>query len=284
MINKKIKALLIEDSLDVARLIREELHDIPYSNIDIEVADRLKDGIDSIKRGGVDVILLDLSLPDSQGYNTFVRVHVHAPQIPIVVLSGNSDEVLAIKTIQAGAQDFLVKGELDAEVLVRSIHYAIERQKIMNELRSMLLIDRLTGLHNRRGLMTLAEQQMRISRREKQGLIIIFIDLNSRQFKDNIKDYSEDDIALIETANILRKTFRGSDIIGRIDSEEFAVVPIGANRDSTRIMDDRLMKNVQIFNMINNNAFELSMNTGMTHYDHEKSIPFEELLRRGNSR
>ncbi len=284
MVNKEIKALLIEDSLDVARLIREELKDISYSNIDIEVADRLKDGIDIIKRGDVDVILLDLSLPDSQGYNTFVRAHVHASQIPIVVLSGNSDEVLAIKTIQAGAQDFLVKGELDAEVLVRSIHYAIERQKIMNELRSMLLFDRLTGLHNRRGLMTLAEQQMSISRREKQGLIIIFIDLNSRQLKDTIKDYSEGDIALIETANILKKTFRGSDIIGRIDSEEFAVVPIGANRDSTRIMDARLMKNVQNFNTINNNGFELSMNTGMTHYDHEESISFEELLRREDSR
>ena len=284
MVNKEIRALLIEDSLDVARLIREELKDIPYSNIDIEVADRLKDGIDIIKGGDVDVILLDLSLPDSQGYNTFVRAHVHASQIPIVVLSGNSDEVLAIKTIQAGAQDFLVKGELDAEVLVRSIYYAIERQKIMNEFRSMLLFDRLTGLHNRRGLMTLAEQQMSISRREKQGLIIIFIDLNSRQFRDNIKDYSEGDIVLIETANIIKKTFRGSDIIGRIDSEEFAVVPIGANRDSTRIMDDRLMENVQIFNTINDNGFELSMNTGMTHYDHEKSIPFEELLRRGDSR
>ncbi len=283
MVNKEIKALLIEDSLDVARLIREELKDIPYSNIDIEVADRLKDGIDIIKRGDVDVILLDLSLPDSQGYNTFVRAHVHASQIPIVVLSGNSDEVLAIKTIQAGAQDFLVKGELDAEVLVRSIYYAIERQKIVNELRSMLLFDRLTGLHNRRGLMTLAEQQMRLSRREEQGLIIIFIDLNSRQLKDNIKDYSEGDNALIETANILKKTFRGSDIIGRIDSEEFAVVPIGANRDSTRIMDDRLMENVQIFNTINN-SFELSMNTDMTHYDHEESFSFEELLRREDSR
>jgi diguanylate cyclase (GGDEF)-like protein len=282
MVNKKIKALLIEDSLDVARLIHEELKDIPYSNIDMEVADRLKDGIDIIKRGDVDVILLDLSLPDSHGYDTFVRVHVHASQVPIVVLSGNSDELLAIKTIQAGAQDFLVKGELDAEVLVRSIHYSIERQKTTNELRSMLLYDRLTGLHNRRGLLTLAEQQMNISRRDKKDLFILFVDLHNMRLTDKANGYSVGDVALIETANILRKTFRTSDIIGRIDSDEFAVVPIDAHKSSIRIMDTRLLKNVQTFNTKNNNGFELSVKTGVTHYDQGEPISFEELLMRAD--
>lgn len=280
MANKQINALLIEDSLDVARLIREELKDIPYSNIDIEVADRLKDGIDIIKRGAVDVILLDLSLPDSQGYSTFVRAYVHASRVPIVVLSGNSDELLAIKTIQAGAQDFLVKGELDAEVLVRSIHYSIERQKTTNELRTMMLYDRLTGLHNRRGLLTLAEQQMSISRRDKKDLFIFSVDLDNMRLTDKTNGYSVGDVALIETANILRKTFRTSDIIGRVDSDAFAVVPIDAHKSSTRIMDARLLKNVQIFNTLNTNGFELSMKTGVTHYDQGESISCEELLMR----
>ncbi len=246
----------------------------------IEVADRLKDGIDIIKRSDVDVILLDLSLPDSHGYNTFVKVHIHASQIPIVVLSGNSDESLAIKTIQAGAQDFLVKGELDAEVLVRSIHYSIERQKTTNDLRSMLLFDRLTGLHNRKGLLTLAEQQMSISRRDKKDLFILFVDLNSMHLAESTNGYSVRDIALIETANILRKTFRTSDIIGRIDSDEFAVVPIDAHKSSTRLMDDRLLKNVRAFNTINNNGFELSMKTGVTHFDQGEPVSSEELLMR----
>ena len=271
MDNNHIKALLIEDSPDAERLIREELKDVPYSNIDIEWANRLSEGLDVIRKRKVDVILLDLSLPDSQGYNTFVKAHVHAPQIPIVVLSGNSDESLAMKTIRAGAQDFLVKGELDAEVAVRSIHYSIERQRATNELRSMLLIDRLTGLHNRRGLLTLAEQQMSISRRDKKDLFIIFVDLNNMG-----------DIAIIETANILRKTFRTSDIIGRIDSDEFAVVPIDARKKSTGIMDARLLKNVHTFNTRNNDRFELSMKTGVAYYEPEETVSFEELLIRAD--
>ena len=282
MDNNHIKILLIEDSPDAERLIREELKDVPYSNIDIEWANRLSEGLDVIRKRKVDVILLDLSLPDSQGYNTFVKVHVHAPQIPIVVLSGNSDESLAIKIIRAGAQDFLVKGELDAEVAVRSIHYSIERQGAANELHSMLLIDRLTGLHNRRGLLTLAEQQMNISRRDKKGLFIIFVDLNNMGLTDNTNGNNAGDNAIIETANILRKTFRTSDIIGRTDSDEFAVVPIDAHKESTRILDARLLKNVQTFNTRNNNRFELSMKTGVAYYEPEETASFEELLMRAD--
>jgi len=278
MDNNHIKALLIDGSPDAERLIREELKEVLFSNIDIEWADRLSEGLDIIRKREVDVILLDLSLPDSQGFNTFVKVHVHAPQIPIVVLSGNSDVLLAIKTVRAGAQDFLVKGELDAVAAVRAILYSIERQRAMNELHSMLLIDRITGLHNRSGLLTLAEQQMSISRREKKGLFIIFVDLNNMSLTGNTNGYNEGDNVLIETANILRKTFRTSDIIGRIDSDEFAVVPIGALNDTTSTMDARLLKNVQTFNTRNNNRFELSMKTGAVHYEPEETVSFEELL------
>lgn len=282
MDNNHIKALLIEDSPEAVRLMREELKDVPYNNIDIECADRLSEGLDAIRKREIDVILLDLSLPDSQGYSTFVKVHVHAPQIPIVVLSGNNDGSLAVKTIQAGAQDFLVKGEVDAEVAVRSIHYSIERQRAMNELHSMMLIDKITGLHNRRGLLTLAEQQMSISRREKSGLCIVFADLNSVQLKDDTDGYNGGYLALIEMANILRETFRTSDIIGRIGSDEFVVVPINAHNDSTGIMDARLLENVQAFNTRNCNHFELSVKTGVTYYEPDETVPFEALLMRGD--
>lgn len=282
MDNNHIKTLLIEDCPDAERLIREELKDVPYNNIDIEWAKRLSEGLDVIRKRKFDVILLDLSLPDSQGYNTFVKVRVHAPQIPIIVLSGNSDGLLAIKTIRAGAQDFLVKGELDAEVAVRSIHYSIERQRATNELHSMLLIDRLTGLHNRRGLLTLGEQQMNISKRDKKGLFIIFVELNNMGLTDNTNGKNAGDIAIIETANILKKTFRTSDIIGRTDSDKFAVVPIDAHKESTRIMAARLQKNVQTFNTRNNNRLELSIKTCVAHYEQGESISFEELLMRAD--
>ena len=83
---------------------------------------------------------------------------------------------------------------------------------------------------------------MSISKREKKGIFIIFVDLhNNMQLTDNTKVYNVSDIDLIETANILRETFRESDIIGRIERDEFAVIPIDAHRDSPGIMDERLL-------------------------------------------
>ena len=85
-----------------------------------------------IDRGNIDVILLDLSLPDSQWYETFARVHTHAPDVPIIVLSGNRDELLAVKIVQAGAQFYLIKDEWGIGGIVRSIYYAIERQRTVH--------------------------------------------------------------------------------------------------------------------------------------------------------
>jgi serine phosphatase RsbU (regulator of sigma subunit) len=87
-------------------------------------------GVERCSEGRFDAILLDLSLPDSQGLNTFLTMHAHAGGVPIVVLSGYSDEATAVRAVQAGAQDYLVKGQVDDNLLVRSIRYAIERTRL----------------------------------------------------------------------------------------------------------------------------------------------------------
>lgn len=144
MDDNRIKALLIEENVESARFIHEKLKDIPYYNIDIEQVDRLTKGLDVLKKGEFDVILLNLSLPDGQGYNTFVRAHEHARQIPIVVLSRNSDETLAIKTLKAGAQDYLIKETLNSEILMRSIRYAIgKKQSEIEAIKSKQYIENL---------------------------------------------------------------------------------------------------------------------------------------------
>ena len=88
-----------------------------------------------LRRGGVDLILLDLSLPDSDGIETFIRVIEAAPEVPIVVMSGIKDVALAVETVQLGAQDYLVKGHVDNHLLVRSMQYAIERKRVQLQLK-----------------------------------------------------------------------------------------------------------------------------------------------------
>ena len=125
----RLKVLLIEDNPGDARLIREMLIAMKGRAFDVECADRLSIGLDHLAEGGIDVILLDLSLPDSQGLDTFVRAQAQASGVPIVVLTGLDDETLAVRAVQEGAQDYLVKGHVDGYSLTRAIRYAIERKR-----------------------------------------------------------------------------------------------------------------------------------------------------------
>jgi signal transduction histidine kinase len=127
--DKLMKILLIEDNPGDARLIREMLAEVRSGTFVLECADRLSTGLERLAAGGIDVVLLDLSLPDGQGLDTFVRAHAQASGVPIVVLTGLDDEALAVQAVQKGAQDYLVKGHADGYSLTRAIRYAIERQR-----------------------------------------------------------------------------------------------------------------------------------------------------------
>ena len=135
MEDEKIRILLIEDNPGDARLIGELLGTEEGASFLLEHADHLSTGLARLAQGGVDVILLDLSLPDSHGLEGLNKICTQVPKVPVVVLSGLSDEAVAINAVQEGAQDYLVKGSVDSALLVRSLHYAIERQHLRVALR-----------------------------------------------------------------------------------------------------------------------------------------------------
>ncbi|HYV32630.1 MAG TPA: response regulator, partial [Candidatus Binatia bacterium] len=107
--NTKLKVLLIEDNPGDARLMREYLSDPAGASFELEHAGTMAEGLEQLGKGGVDLVLLDLSLPDSPMPETFKRAHACAPAVPIIVMSGLDDEKFAIQTVQEGAQDYLVK-------------------------------------------------------------------------------------------------------------------------------------------------------------------------------
>jgi serine phosphatase RsbU (regulator of sigma subunit) len=124
---RTIRILLIEDNPGDARLIREALFEAPTTAFDLQRADRLLTGLKILEQGNTDLILLDLSLPESWGINTLLKVREAAPTVPVVVLTGLDDETTAVTAVQEGAQDYLVKGHVTGSLLVRSVRYAIER-------------------------------------------------------------------------------------------------------------------------------------------------------------
>ena len=135
MKQQSIKVLLIEDNPGDARLLQELLKEVTSVQFYIEQADCLSQGLQSLIEQTFDVILLDLSLPDSQDLETFVKLHRQAMAVPIVVVTGLDDETLAVRAVQMGAQDYLVKGKVSSDLLARSIRYAIERKRTEQQIR-----------------------------------------------------------------------------------------------------------------------------------------------------
>jgi signal transduction histidine kinase len=135
MMERCISLLLIEDDPADAYLLREMLRERRQLSFEVEWANRLRLGLEHLDAGQFDVVLLDLTLPDSAGLETLAAAHARAPGVPIVVLSGIEDEAIAIQAVREGAQDYLVKGRVDGNLVVRAIRYAIERQRAEDRIR-----------------------------------------------------------------------------------------------------------------------------------------------------
>ena len=135
MDKKIIKILMVEDNQGDARLIREMLIDVKDFSFNLECAGDLITALSFLSKGGIHIVLLDLSLPDSQGLETFDRASAQGAEVPVIILTGNDDETIALRAVERGAQDYLVKGKIDSDLLVRSIRYAISRKQAEEALR-----------------------------------------------------------------------------------------------------------------------------------------------------
>jgi two-component system cell cycle response regulator len=279
---KHTKILLIEDNPGDVRLLKEILTDVNTGQYKVVHVDCLSKGLKILSENSFDLILLDLSLPDSQSLDTFVKAHTQVPKVPIVVLTGLNDEMMAVSAVRQGAQDYLVKGEVDSNLLGRAIRYAIERQQLQVELRAMSLVDELTGLYNRRGFLILAQQQLKLAQRIGKEMLLLFADLdNMKQINDTL-GHQEGDKALIKIAYILRDTYRKSDIIARIGGDEFVVLAIEASEDKAEILISRLQKNLNNYNTQENLHYKLSISVGISVYDPKSSCSIDELIARAD--
>ncbi|MBW1741609.1 MAG: response regulator [Deltaproteobacteria bacterium] len=137
MNDETIKVLLVEDNPGDAHLIQEMLAEGTGALFDLVWVDRLSTGLERLAEGGIDLVLLDLSLPDSRGLETFSTADAQAPHVPIIVLTSLDDEEVAVDAVREGAQDYLVKGQVDGNMLMRAMQYAIERKRAEEEKRKL---------------------------------------------------------------------------------------------------------------------------------------------------
>ena len=409
-IETNINILLIEDNHDYARLIKRIVSEKSSNLMDVEHHETFSKGYDRLLEGEIDLVLLDLELPDSGNIDKIVRIHA-TTEVPIVVLTGTDDEQVAIKAVQMGAQDYLMKNNLDSGLLVRSIRYAIERKKVDDELkrteerfrllienavdliaildidgtlkyvspshkrilgyndrdllskkafefihpedlpavveifsqgiqtigdenfdkdmsysaefrfrhkdgfwvtlesfgklyppdtgetgiivnsrdvterkkmeeslRSLSVTDDLTNLYNRRGFMSFAEHHIKNADRKGQRMLLILIDLDGLKQINDAYGHKEGDMALIDTAEVIKQTFRKSDLIARVSGDEFVVLTSDTKLNAIEAIRMRLLKNVEAHNAKQKRLYKISLSFGIAVYEPDNPSSIDRLI------
>jgi len=255
--------LVVEDNPGDARLLREALREIEALRVDLHHVETLAAAIDALASCKFDVGLLDLHLPDASGLDVVRRVHEAAPETTLVVLSALNDEQLAVQSLHEGAQDYLVKGELDGSLLWRALRYAMERQHRQLELRNLSLVDDLTGLNNRKGFLRLATHHVRLASRRATPFLVGFVDLDGLKAINDTFGHQEGNRALVEAADVLRDSFRQSDILGRVGGDEFVVLITDASEHNVSVVADRVQGHVRARNADPERRYMLSLSVGI---------------------
>jgi diguanylate cyclase (GGDEF)-like protein len=215
--------LLIEDNPGDARLIREMLAEEETAPFVLTHADRLSRGIEILAQKATDLVLLDLSLPDSHGLDTFSKVYAHSPKVPIIVLSGNDDQQLALYAVKSGAQDYLVKGKIDRELLMKAMQYSIERKRYQEELERQANYDGLTGLPNRHLFHDRLKQAV-FAQRSTKSIAVVFIDLDHFKVINDSLGHNFGDEVLRHVGERLTAAVRDGDTVARLGGDEFVLI------------------------------------------------------------
>ncbi|MCW3038761.1 MAG: hypothetical protein JWM31_666 [Solirubrobacterales bacterium] len=219
-----LQILTVEDNPGDALLVREMLTEAVEGQLVVHHAPRLSAGIDRLLDGRYDCVLLDLSLPDADGLDGLAQIRTAAVDVPVVVLSGRADEGLAMRAVQDGAQDYLVKGQVDGRLLVRSITYAIERKRAEVQLAHQALHDQLTGLPNRALFFDrLGQALTRLGRRDS-SLAVLFCDLDRFKVVNDSLGHTAGDRLLVDVAARLEDVLRAGDSAARFGGDEFVVL------------------------------------------------------------
>lgn len=233
-----LKVLLVEDDPEFADILRIRLSKEKSPRFEITRFPTLKEALAALFEKSWDLILLDLMLPDSSGIQTFNAIRSQASHTPIVIMSGLDNDVLAIDAVRKGAEDYLVKGEIDSRFLLRILHHAIDRHRIKEKLASvtgrlretnlrlekMALLDPLTELYNRRGLQQALKREAQILSREGGPLMVLLFDIDDFKKINDSLGHPVGDILLKEIAKKVQDSVRASDHVARIGGDEFILL------------------------------------------------------------
>jgi two-component system cell cycle response regulator len=278
-----LKILLVEDSDLDAHLTQDILSEWSIEQFDVVHVARLSEAFSHLTKSRFDAILLDLSLPDGYGLSTLKQVQAANPTIPIIVLSGFSDQTLALQAVQNGAQDYLVKGQCQPELLARAIRYAIERKRAEERLTYLAQYDQLTGLVNRTLFRDRLIHAMARSKRLQQPMGLMLLDLDRFKAVNDTMGHDIGDQLLKAVADRLQECVREVDTVARMGGDEFTIILEGFSHEEDIIIVARRITQslAEPFHFLDRQA-SIGVSIGITVYptdDHE----IDDLLRHADA-
>jgi two-component system cell cycle response regulator len=249
-IEQKLHILSIEDSDEDFRDIQSVLNRI--EGIQLSRAETLEDGLRLVDEISPDLVLLDYLLPGGDGFDFLRALKADKKDIPLVILTGQGDEMVASRLIQEGADDYLTKARFDRENITRCFRNVMEREKLKRELRraqrkisEMATLDELTGLYNRRYFMEALERERARAERHGKDLSLCMMDLDLFKRVNDKLGHTAGDLVLADMGRIIRRWSRETDLPCRYGGEEFAVILPETALEGARVACERLRRMVE---------------------------------------
>ena len=244
MRNQPATVLLVEDDEVDALLVRRLLQASPHGTFEVDHVATVAEAGAHLRQTTADVVLLDLSLPDSLGIDTVLRIRNEFPHLPVVVLTGLDDEGIGLQAVECGAQDFVPKGTVAGERLFHAIRFGIARQKQVLHYKATANTDALTGLANRRAFDADLVRCIAESQRHQRPLSLMLVDVDHFKRINDSHGHRAGDLVLSNLGGVLSESVREVDYAARFGGEEFAVLLPSTLLEEAEPVMRRLLHNV----------------------------------------
>jgi len=272
--DKKNSVIIVDDDERLLEVFKTALSLEGYQ---CETASSAESALELINKMSFDIMLTDIRMPSIEGFELTQKAKKIRPDMAVIIMTAYIEEFSFNNAIEAGASDFIKKPFTLNELMLRMQHVELQEK-----VRTMAVTDELTGLYNRRGFFSLVEQLLKLCKREKKGIFMLYTDIDNLKKINDTFGHKEGDMALIDIANILRKNYRESDIIARIGGDEVVVIPVGTTKESAEIATSRLKKSLETRNTKTNHSYKISLSFGLAYYDPENPCSIDDLLAQGD--
>jgi diguanylate cyclase (GGDEF)-like protein len=278
----KLKLLFVDPQKIAHGDLRKLLDKARFFKCELLVVESIEDAQESLEASEFDLLVLNGTEGNEEVRLCLdERLPVHL-DVPVIVVTQEAEDRLALEAVTAGAQDYLVLEGLAPDTIDRAVRYAVERHRLIADLKELSLYDSLTGLYNRRAFTTLSLQQLKFAERTYARMLVFFADLDNLKFVNDTFGHQEGDRLLKRSAKVIRKTFRDSDVVARLGGDEFAVLAAESQVRGAERALMRLRKNIEVHNNNPAHRVDIAMSVGVALYDPSRPRTLEELISRAD--